>query len=114
MTYVVTQACCNDATCVAVCPVNRIHPTPYEAQYARTERLYIDPGTCIDCGACADVCPVEAIVPDSDLIGETEIYKDLNAAWCRGNLLPPWTGPVRCEWRSWVPVPPPSTLRRSC
>lgn len=92
MTYVVTQACCNDATCVAVCPVNCIHPTPEEAQYARTEMLYIDPATCIDCGACADVCPVDAIVPDSDLTPETEIYKDLNAAYFLGN--PTVSGPT--------------------
>ncbi|MFD9664083.1 4Fe-4S binding protein [Rhodococcus sp. NPDC059968] len=85
MTYVVTQACCNDATCVAVCPVNCIHPTPDEAHYARTEMLYIDPDACIDCGACADVCPVDAIVPDSDLTPETEIYQDLNAAYFLGN-----------------------------
>ncbi|MCD2111586.1 4Fe-4S binding protein [Rhodococcus rhodochrous] len=92
MTYVVTQACCNDATCVAVCPVNCIHPTPDEAQYARTEMLYIDPDTCIDCGACADVCPVDAIVPDSDLTPETEIYRDLNAAYFLGN--PSVSGPT--------------------
>lgn len=91
MTYVVTQACCNDATCVAVCPVNCIHPTPDEAQYQRSEMLYIDPSTCIDCGACADVCPVDAIVPDSDLTPETAVYQDLNAAYFSSN--PTVSGP---------------------
>lgn len=91
MAHVVTQSCCNDATCVAVCPVNCIHPTPDEAQYVRTEMLYIDPDACIDCGACVDVCPVEAIVPDSDLTPQTEIYKDLNAAYFLGN--PTVSGP---------------------
>jgi len=91
MTYVVTQSCCNDATCVAVCPVNCIHPTPDEAQYARTEMLYIDPDACIDCGACADVCPVDAIVPDGDLTAETEIYRELNAAYFADN--PTASGP---------------------
>ncbi|MCK8673024.1 4Fe-4S binding protein [Rhodococcus sp. HM1] len=91
MTYVVTQSCCNDATCVAVCPVNCIHPTPDEAQYARTEMLYIDPDACIDCGACADVCPVDAIVPDSDLTAETEIYRELNASYFADN--PTASGP---------------------
>ena len=79
MTYVVTQPCCNDASCVAVCPVNCIHPTPDEADYSRTEMLYIDPNTCIDCGACADACPIDAIVPDYDLEEGTERYLEINA-----------------------------------
>ncbi|MBS9375021.1 4Fe-4S binding protein [Rhodococcus sp. B50] len=109
MTYVVTQACCNDATCVAVCPVNCIHPTPDEAQYARTEMLYIDPDACIDCGACADVCPVEAIVPDSDLTPETEIYKDLNAAYFLGN--PTVSGPSEIPPEPVVATERPEPLR---
>ncbi|MEE2060482.1 FAD-dependent oxidoreductase [Rhodococcus artemisiae] len=109
MTYVVTQACCNDATCVAVCPVNCIHPTPDEAQYARTEMLYIDPNTCIDCGACADVCPVEAIVPDSDLTSDTEIYKDLNAAYFLGN--PTVSGPSEVPREPVVVAERPGPLR---
>ncbi|KOS57321.1 4Fe-4S binding protein [Rhodococcus rhodochrous] len=109
MTYVVTQACCNDATCVAVCPVNCIHPTPDEAQYARTEMLYIDPDTCIDCGACADVCPVEAIVPESDLTPETEIYKDLNAAYFLGN--PTVSGPTEVPREPVVVAERPGPLR---
>ncbi|MHD0283118.1 FAD-dependent oxidoreductase [Rhodococcus aetherivorans] len=109
MTYVVTQACCNDATCVAVCPVNCIHPTPDEAQYARTEMLYIDPDTCIDCGACADVCPVEAIAPDSDLTAETEIYKDLNAAYFLGN--PTVSGPTEVPKEPVVVAERPGPLR---
>lgn len=79
MTYVVTQPCCNDASCVAVCPVNCIHPTPDERDYSRTEMLYIDPNTCIDCGACADACPIDAIVPDYDLEEGTERYLEINA-----------------------------------
>ncbi|MGX6510953.1 FAD-dependent oxidoreductase [Rhodococcus sp. SJ-2] len=109
MTYVVTQACCNDATCVAVCPVNCIHPTPDEAQYARTEMLYIDPTVCIDCGACADVCPVEAIVPDGDLTPETEIYKELNAAYFLGN--PTVSGPSEVPPEPVVASERPDTLR---
>ena len=61
MTYVITQNCCNDAACVPVCPVNCIHPTPDEPDYATAEMLYIDPDGCIDCGACMDACPVNAI-----------------------------------------------------
>ena len=33
MTYAITQTCCGDATCVSVCPVNCIHPTPGEPDF---------------------------------------------------------------------------------
>jgi ferredoxin/flavodoxin---NADP+ reductase len=79
MAYVITQNCCNDATCVTVCPVNCIHPTPDEPEYATAEMLYIDAETCIDCGACVDVCPVEAISPDFELTEYTEKYLEVNA-----------------------------------
>nr|WP_064569424.1 FAD-dependent oxidoreductase [Gordonia sp. LAM0048] len=85
MPYVVTQNCCNDATCVAVCPVDCIHPTPAEREYTRTEMLYIDPGTCIDCGACADVCPVDAIVPGDSTGPDVDRYLELNADYFRRN-----------------------------
>ncbi|MGH8010188.1 MAG: 4Fe-4S dicluster domain-containing protein, partial [Candidatus Binatia bacterium] len=57
MSFVILQPCCNDASCVDVCPVDCIHPTPEEAPFMRTEMLHIDPQTCIDCGACVDACP---------------------------------------------------------
>lgn len=85
MPYVVTQNCCNDATCVAVCPVDCIHPTPAEREYARTEMLYIDPATCIDCGACADVCPVDAIVPGDSNAPDVDRYLDINADYYQRN-----------------------------
>lgn len=83
MTYVVTRPCCNDASCVAVCPVNCIHPTPDEPEYMWTEMLYIDPTTCIDCGACVEVCPVDAIVSDFDLTDENARFADINAHYFR-------------------------------
>jgi ferredoxin--NADP+ reductase len=67
MTYVITQACCNDASCVPVCPVNCIHPAPGEPGYMTTEMLYIDPEACIECSACVQVCPVDAIKPEEEL-----------------------------------------------
>ncbi|MFC9556153.1 FAD-dependent oxidoreductase [Rhodococcus sp. NPDC056960] len=85
MAYVVTQNCCNDATCVAVCPVDCIHPTPAEREYARTEMLYIDPAACIDCGACSDVCPVDAIVPGDAVAPDIDRYRDINAEYFRRN-----------------------------
>lgn len=81
MAHVVTQSCCNDASCVAVCPVDCIHPTPNEPGYGSAEMLYIDPVGCIDCGACIDACPVDAIVPDYDLTPETARYEEINAAF---------------------------------
>ncbi|WP_031510073.1 FAD-dependent oxidoreductase [Streptomyces megasporus] len=81
MTHVITQNCCGDATCVAVCPVNCIHPAPGERDFGDTEMLYIDPKACIDCGACADACPVDAIFP-ADALPETQReYVDVNAAY---------------------------------
>lgn len=79
--HVITESCCNDGSCVAVCPVNCIHPTPDEPGWVGAEMLYIDPDTCIDCGACVDVCPVNAIVADYDLSEGNQIYTDVNAAW---------------------------------
>ncbi|MFJ8750231.1 FAD-dependent oxidoreductase [Streptomyces sp. NPDC102441] len=81
MTYAITQTCCGDATCISVCPVNCIHPTPEEPDFGRTEMLYIDPKSCIDCGACADACPVEAVFPVDSLPSSQQEYGPLNAAY---------------------------------
>ncbi|MFE5614672.1 FAD-dependent oxidoreductase [Streptomyces sp. NPDC056524] len=81
MTYAITQTCCSDATCVAVCPVNCIHPTPEEREFGSTEMLHIDPATCIDCGACADACPVDAIFPVDSLSPAHAGYAAVNAAY---------------------------------
>lgn len=81
MTYAITQTCCSDATCVSVCPVNCIHPTPEEPDFGRTEMLYIDPRSCIDCGACADACPVDAVLPLDSLPAAQQEYGPLNAAY---------------------------------
>ena len=84
MAFAITQTCCADATCVSVCPVNCIHPTPDEPDFGRTDMLYIDPGTCIDCGACADACPVDAIFPAGDLTGPLRAYEEINAEYYAG------------------------------
>ncbi|MCT4351619.1 FAD-dependent oxidoreductase [Streptomyces sp. Je 1-79] len=88
MTYAITQTCCNDATCVAVCPVNCIHPTPQEREFGSTEMLHIDPATCIDCGACADACPVDAIFPVDSLSPAQAGYAAVNAAYFAGKEAP--------------------------
>ncbi|MDV8022835.1 FAD-dependent oxidoreductase [Rhodococcus sp. IEGM 1330] len=79
MPFAITQNCCNDASCLSVCPVNCIHPTPDEPDFGKTELLYIDPRSCIDCGACADACPVDAITRVSRLTPDQQIYADINA-----------------------------------
>lgn len=84
MAFAITQTCCADASCVSVCPVNCIHPTPDEPDFGRTEMLYIDPETCIDCGACADACPVDAIFPAGDLTGPLRAYEEINAEFYAG------------------------------
>ncbi len=79
MTYVITQGCCNDASCIAVCPVQCIRPRPGDPDFTTAEQLYIDPNTCIDCGACQDECPVSAIHPEWDLPDDLGDFMQINA-----------------------------------
>ncbi|WP_027503647.1 FAD-dependent oxidoreductase [Rhodococcus sp. UNC363MFTsu5.1] len=95
MAYVITQACCNDASCVATCPVNCIHPTPDEAQFRTTEMLYIEPDTCIDCGACVDACPVAAIFPSDQLSEADARYAEINANYYEKYPLQEGWNPLR-------------------
>src|ERR1700712_3943248 len=81
MSFAITPTCCNDASCVSVCPVNCIHPTPDEPAFGTTEMLYVDPEVCIDCGACADACPVDAIFPVEALRGPDREHADRNRKW---------------------------------
>ena len=83
MPHVVTQSCCSDGSCVFACPVNCIHPTPDEPDFATSEMLYIDPATCVDCGACVSACPVGAIVPHTRLPVEQLDFLDVNAEFYR-------------------------------
>ncbi|MUL74536.1 FAD-dependent oxidoreductase [Mycolicibacterium sp. CBMA 226] len=77
MAHVITQNCCKDASCVAVCPVDCIRPDPTDASNA--PMLYIDPDACIDCGACMEECPVDAIYPEHDLPPDQRAFRGLNA-----------------------------------
>ncbi|MEV0945246.1 FAD-dependent oxidoreductase [Rhodococcus sp. NPDC049939] len=96
MTYVITQPCCSDASCVDVCPVNCIHPTPEEETFATAEMLYIDPDTCIDCGACVDECPVDAIYAENELPDIDEPYLDINAQYySKYPIGPDWPEPLK-------------------
>ncbi|GJF11299.1 putative ferredoxin/ferredoxin--NADP reductase [Mycolicibacterium cyprinidarum] len=89
MAFVITQRCCNDASCVPECPVDCIRPAPDHEEFATTEMLYIDPETCIDCGACVDACPVGAIYSEDDLPESMERYKDINANYFERHPLQP-------------------------
>ena len=61
MAYVIAEPCINvkDTACVAVCPIDCIHPMPSESGFADAPMLYIDPAHCIDCNLCLDECPVK-------------------------------------------------------
>ncbi|KUI38998.1 ferredoxin [Mycobacterium sp. IS-1496] len=81
MAFVITQRCCNDASCVSVCPVDCIRPSPDDPEFSTTEMLHIDPEACVDCGACVPVCPTSAIRYEVDLTEPLKRYKDINAAY---------------------------------
>jgi ferredoxin/flavodoxin---NADP+ reductase len=93
MPHIVTQSCCSDGSCVYACPVNCIHPSPDEPEFATAEMLYIDPVACVDCGACVSACPVGAIAPHTRLEPEQLPFVALNAAFYpqlpEGEKLPP-------------------------
>ena len=69
MAYVIAEPCIGtkDNSCVEVCPVDCIHPTPDEPDYDKVEMLYIDPDECIDCDACVEACPVDACFAEDQL-----------------------------------------------
>lgn len=69
-----------DASCVAVCPVDCIHPGSDEEAFASKEQLYVDPGVCIDCGTCQPECPVEAIYPGDVVPKHRTAYVEKTAA----------------------------------
>ncbi|ANY08110.1 FAD-dependent oxidoreductase [Pseudonocardia sp. HH130630-07] len=104
MAFAITQTCCTDASCVAACPVNCIHPTPDEPDFATTDMLYVDPRACIDCGACADACPVDAIFPVERLSASLAGYAEVNAAHYDGK---PVAGALREDsplFHDWYPL----------
>jgi ferredoxin/flavodoxin---NADP+ reductase len=106
--HVITQTCCNDASCVPVCPVNCIHPTPDEPEYLTAEMLYIDPEVCIDCGACIDACPVKAITADYELEPAEEAFVEVNTQWYRDPTHRGYsTKPVTPATRTFEPSPEP-------
>ncbi|CPU37417.1 FAD-dependent oxidoreductase [Mycobacteroides abscessus] len=86
MTFVITQNCCTDASCVPVCPVDCIRPVPTEDGQA-AQMLYIDPDTCVDCGACVEACPVDAIYHEDELPDDQKLFQEINANYFVGQPL---------------------------
>lgn len=93
MTYVITELCTNDGSCVEVCPVACIHTLPDAPQH------YIDPDVCIECEQCEIVCPVDAIFLDYKLPPEHEPSIEVNAAFFRRNKALVGPIPVDTAWQ---------------
>jgi ferredoxin len=79
VTYVIAGTCIKDDSCIEVCPVDCIHPTPGAPDFESAEQLYIDPAVCIDCDACVEACPVDAIYPDFDVPDKDRDSLEINA-----------------------------------
>jgi NAD-dependent dihydropyrimidine dehydrogenase PreA subunit len=87
MAHVIGKKCLGEqyASCVAVCPVDCIHPGDYKGE----KFMIIDPDTCIDCGLCLPECPVDAIHSTADVDPEyTQINKDLAAEFMKHPKVP--------------------------
>jgi ferredoxin len=88
VSYVITEKCLGEryATCVAVCPVDCMHPGEYKGEVF----LIIDPEECIDCGACLPECPIEAIVETEEESPEwAAINKELTPTFKQHAPVPP-------------------------
>ena len=85
MAYVIAEPCIGvkDNSCVEVCPVDCIHPTPDEPGWEAVDQLYIDPEECIDCDACVEACPVDAIFAEDQVPEEWRHFTELNADYFR-------------------------------
>jgi ferredoxin len=86
LAYVIAEPCIGqkDNSCVEVCPVDCIHPTPDEPDYESVEQLYIDPDECIDCDACVEACPVDACFAEDQLPDEWTKYIEINSGYYAG------------------------------
>jgi ferredoxin len=87
LAYVIAEPCIGekDNSCVEVCPVDCIHPTPDEAGYDKVEQLFIDPDECIDCDACVEACPVDACFAEDQLPDEWSKYTQINLDYYKAN-----------------------------
>ena len=81
MAYAIIDSCTKDEHCIETCPVNCIHPTKEEADFATAPQLYVNPIDCIDCGACIPVCPTGSIFALDDMPAEHQAFVGKNAAY---------------------------------
>ncbi len=83
MTFVIAEPCIGtkDTSCVDVCPVDCIHPTKKDPDFATATMLYINPVECIDCGACEPVCPVNAIFEEDEVPERWRHFTRINAEY---------------------------------
>jgi NAD-dependent dihydropyrimidine dehydrogenase PreA subunit len=80
MAYVIIDSCTKDEHCIDSCPVNCIHPTKDEADFATVPQLYVNPTECIDCGACLPICPTGSIYTTDDIPEDYKHFIEKNAA----------------------------------
>ena len=85
MSYVIAKPCVGvkDTACVAVCPVDVIHPTREEDDFAAADQLFIDAANCIHCGLCVEECPVKAIFAGDDVPAQWSEFIEKNASYFR-------------------------------
>lgn len=78
MPHVICEPCvgAKHRDCIAVCPVECIHPTLEEDK--GEVMLFIHPDECIDCGACVPACPVVAIFIEQDVPAQWRGYIEKN------------------------------------
>jgi len=109
--YVIAEPCIGtkDNSCVEVCPVDCIHPTPDEADHNEVEQLYIDPDECIDCDACGST-PTTSLRrsrgPGSGAHALTPDY------WITGSSVAPAPGAFGSGGA--LAISPPATIGSSC
>jgi ferredoxin len=78
MAYVIAAPCIGDYSCIEICPVNCISPSPKDEAFDDAEQMYINPDVCINCAACVDVCPVLAIYAAGSLPPKWRHYAQIN------------------------------------
>ena len=123
MAYVIAEPCIDtkDNSCVEVCPVDCIHPTPDEPDYDNVKQLFIDPEECIDCDACVEACPVDACFAEDQLPDEWQQYIQVNSEYYKsgagasaiGSAVPvtsgmggpegAWSTPISCGVAAMMP-----------
>ncbi|WP_425262574.1 4Fe-4S dicluster domain-containing protein [Sphingobium cyanobacteriorum] len=85
MTYVIAAPCVADYSCVDICPVDCIAPSPGDDAFDAADQLYINPAVCIACGACVEACPVSAIYRIENLPQKWAHYAELNRGYFEGS-----------------------------